>query len=416
MKTKSKLWILAIVAVIAVVVVVGGVKFLQIRKMIDAGKSFAPPPESVTSAEVKELEWQGSREAVGTLVAVRAVMVGAEVGGLVREVAFESGGGVKKGALLVKLDTSAEEAQLAASEADAALAREQLNRARALRKGGANTPADLDAAEARAKQATATLKTLQVNIDKKTIRAPFDGRVAIRQVELGQVLAPGSTIASLQSVSPIHADFWLPQQALATLKVGQKARLHVDTFPGKVWEGKVTTINPEVDVATRNVKVRATFPNEDGRLRPGMFARVEVLSGQTRKVLAVPITAVIFAPYGDSVFVLTEKRDAPSSSAAQQEKGTPGTAQAAEGATQPGKGAEAPAAGKPGQGGPVLVAQQKFVRLGERRGDFVEVVSGLTVGETVVGNGAFKLRSGASVVVRNDLAPPTSLTPNPETP
>ena len=378
MKATTRAWALAGIGLVALVGLLAGVKGGQIAAMMKAGKSFAPPPESVSSAKVQAAEWQSSRAAIGTLVAVRAVTVGAELPGTVREVDFESGRAVKQGQVLIRLDTSTERAQLEASEADATLARINLDRAKSLRQAGSNTPADLDAAEARAKQAEATVASLQATIAKKTIRAPFDGRVAIRQVELGQVVSPGTTIASLQSVHPIHADFWLPQQALADLRAGQRARIRTDIFPGASWEGQVTTVNPEVDVATRNVRVRATFANPDGRLRPGMFVNVEVLSPEKRPVLVIPATAVIYAPYGDSVFALEEQKDA---------------------------------AGKA-----TLVARQRFVRLGERRGDLVAVVSGLSAGETVVGSGAFKLRNGAAVVVHDDLAPQAELAPKPVDP
>jgi membrane fusion protein (multidrug efflux system) len=282
---------------------------------------------------------------------------------------------VKKGQVLVRLDTSAEEAQLKAAEADASLAKLNLERARNLRKGEANTQADLDAAIARAQQTQAAVANLEAVIAKKTIHAPFDGRISIRQVELGQVLQAGMPIASLQSVSPIHADFYLPQQALAEVRAGQRTRLRTDAFPGASWDGQVTVVNPEVDVATRNVRIRATFPNGDGRLRPGMFANVEVLSPEKRPALLIPATSVLFAPYGDSVFVIEEKKD--------------------------------------DGGKPTTVARQKFVRLGERRGDFVAVAEGLTAGETIVSSGAFKLRNGAAVVVNNALAPDAKLAPKP---
>jgi membrane fusion protein (multidrug efflux system) len=194
-------------------------------------------------------------------------------------------------------------------------------------------------------------------------------------VELGQVVSPGTPVASLQSVSPIHADFWLPQQALADLEPGQRVRLRTDVFPEAHWEGEISTINPEVDTATRNVRIRATFPNGDGRLRPGMFANVAVLSARKRPVLAIPATAVMFAPYGDSVFVIEERKDA--------------------------------------AGAAKAVARQKFIRPGERRGDYVAVASGLAAGETVVSSGAFKLRNGAAVVVNDALAPDADLSPKP---
>ncbi len=375
MKTQSKLWIVVVAGLLVVIGVLGGTKAGQIVTMVRAQGAFAPPPESVSSGKAEASEWVATRPAVGTLVATRGVTLGAELPGLVREITFESGASVKKGTPLVKLDTSTEEAQLAAATADAALAKLNLERIRTLRQSESGTQADLDTAEARAKQANAAVATLEATMAKKTIRAPFDGRIAIRQVELGQVVAPGTPIASLQSVSPIYADFWLPQQALADLRAGQKAGLRTDTFPDARWEGTLTTVNPEVDVATRNVRVRATFPNDDGRLRPGMFANVEVFSSEKRKVLVIPATAVLFAPFGDSVFTIEQKKDA--------------------------------------SGKTTTVAQQKFVRLGERRGDFVAVTSGLSAGETVVTSGAFKLRNGMAVAVNNALAPGAELAPKP---
>ncbi len=395
MKTKTKLWAGTIGGLVLLVLLLGGVKAGQIGAMIAVGKTFTPPPEAVTSAKVEASEWQATRPAVGSLVAVRAVTVGAELPGTIREVAFESGHGIRRGAVLVRLDTSTEEAQLQAAEAEAALARLALERAESLRRAEATSQADLDAARARARQAEATVAGLQATIAKKTIRAPFDGRVAIRQVELGQVVSPGTPIASLQSVDPIHVEFWLPQQALADLAEGQQVEVRTDTFPAERWAGRITTINPEVDVATRNVKVRATLPNPGGRLRPGMYAGVEVISAEKRPVLLVPATAVLYAPYGDSVYVLEEAK---------------AEAAKAEGAPPEAKADPAPAAG------PRLVARQRFVRLGERRGDLVAVTSGLAAGETVVSSGAFKLRNGAAVVVRNDLAPDARLSPQPATP
>ena len=375
MKLERKQWIVVGVGLVVVVGSLVGVKAGQIVGMVRASETFVPPPEAVTSAKVEAASWEASRAAVGSLVAVRGVVLGAEIPGTVREVAFESGSAVRRGQVLVRLDTSAEEAQLAAAEAEASLARVSLQRAVQLRRNEANAQADLDAADAHARQAGATVANLKATIAKKTIRAPFDGRIAIRQVELGQVVSPGTPIASLQSVSPIHADFWLPQQALAELRAGQRTRLRTDTFGGAQWEGTITTVNPEVDPATRNVRVRATFENRDGRLRPGMFVNVQVLSSERHDVLTVPATAVLFAPYGDSVFAIEQKKDP---------------------------------AGKP-----TLVARQKFIRTGERRGDVVAVVDGLRAGETVVSSGAFKLRNGMAVRVNDKLAPEAHLAPKP---
>jgi membrane fusion protein (multidrug efflux system) len=334
-----------------------------------------PPPEAVATAVAREETWERTRPAIGTLVASRGVTVGAELAGAVRQIGFESGATVRRGDLLVKLDTSTEEAALQAAFADRELAHATLERARMLRQGEANSKADLDAAEARAKQTDAAVVQLRTTIEKKTIRAPFDGRVAIRQVELGQVVSSGTPIASLQAVTPIHADFWLPQQALADLHVGEKVVLATDIFGAARWEGAITTINPEVDVATRNVRIRGTFENRDGRLRPGMFANVTVISGKSDRVLTIPATAVVYAPYGDSVFTLEQ--------------------------------------GKDRAGRPATIAKQKFVRLGERRGDLVVVLEGLKPGDRIVSSGAFKLRNGVAVAVNDALAPDAKLAPTP---
>jgi membrane fusion protein (multidrug efflux system) len=376
MKSKTKLWVGVISGLVALVVLLVGVKGSQIVAMMEAGAAFAPPPESVSSATVEKVEWVATRSAIGSLVADRGVTLGAELPGIVREIAFQAGSFVKKGAVLVRFDTSTEEAQLAAAAADASLAKLNLERARLLRQTESNTQADLDAAEAHAAQAHAAVATLEATLAKKTIRAPFSGRISIRQVELGQFVAPGQPIASLQSVTPIHAEFSVPQQALADLRPGQRASVRTDAFPGASWEGTVTTVNPEVDVATRSVRVRATFENEDGRLRPGMFANVEVSSAEKTPALVIPATAVIFAPYGDSVFSIEEKKD---------ESGKTAT-----------------------------VARQKFVRLGDRRGDFVAVESGLAAGETIVSAGAFKLRNGTAVSVHDALAPGAEIAPTPK--
>ena len=367
---RGRVWLAAIVGIVLVVAALVGIKASQIVGMIKAGKSFSMPPESATSAKVEQVQWEASRAAIGTLVAVHAVTISSELPGSVRFLGFDSGAFVHRGDLLVKLDITVEEAQLAAAQADASLAKTGVRRARVLREQNSNAAADLDAAESRGQQTAANAGVLQATIAKKTIRAPFDGRLGIRLVELGQVLAVGTAIVTLQSVSPIHAEFYLPQQALADLHVGLHARLHTDVYPKDSWAGTITTVNPEIDVSTRNVRVRATFPNTDGRLRPGMFANVEVLSDDVRPALVIPATAVIYAPYGDSVFSLEQK-------------------------------------------GKALVARQKFVRLGERRGDLVAVVSGLNAGETIVSSGAFKLHNGSEVVLHNELAPAAEVAPKP---
>ncbi|MGE6758365.1 efflux RND transporter periplasmic adaptor subunit [Corallococcus interemptor] len=376
--SRLKRWIIGVVLLLAVFAGLAAVKAGQIVSMIKAGETFVPPPESVTSAQAESFGWQGTRSAVGTVLALRGVTLSAELPGVVNDIRFENGASVKKGQVLVQLDTSSEQAQLAGAEADAELARLTRERAEKLNAQGANTQSDLDAVRARALQSSAAVAHLKSLIAKKTIRAPFDGRIGIRQVELGQLVSPGIPIVSLQSSTPALVEFQLPQQSLAQVKQGQKVRLRVDVFPGESWEGELTTINPEVELSSRNVRMRATVPNADGRLLPGMFASVEVLSDASEQVVAIPATAVLFAPYGDSVFTLSEGKDA---------------------------------AGKA-----ALLARQQFVRLGERRGDYVAVTSGLKPGQTVVSSGVFKLKNGAAVVVNNALAPPVEAAPQPVNP
>ena len=397
-RRRGKRWLIAGGALLAIVLFLAGTKFLQIYTMIQAGKHMVPPPVAVTTAKVQSVEWQPVRPAVGTLIAIRGTTLSAELTGTVREIGFENGSLVKKGQVMVRLDTSAEQAQLQSAVADEALAKQTLDRAEGLRKQEVNTQAELESAQARDKQTRATVVNLQAIINKKIIRAPFDGRAGIRAVELGQVVSPGTPIVSLQTVSPIYAEFQLPQQALADVKLGQKVVVKVDVFPGSTWDGTVTTINPEVDPNTRNVRMRATVENPDGRLNPGMFANVEVEAGKAGQTLVVPATSVIYAPFGDSVYLVAEQTDDPP-------KGDP----AEKG--EPAKKAPAPAHA-PGDK-PTLIAQQQFVRLGERRGDFVQILDGLKGGETVVSNGAFKLRNGQNIMINNALAPPAQLVPAP---
>jgi membrane fusion protein, multidrug efflux system len=360
-------WLIAGGVLLLVFLALAGIKVWQIVSMVQAGKTMVPPPESVTVAQATAVDWRPVHSAVGTLVALRSVTLAAELTGAVKEIAFENGSLVKQGQLLVRQDTSTEEAQLEGALADQALAKQTLERAQRLRKDLVNTQVDIEAAQARSIQTKAVVDNLRATIAKKVVRAPFAGRVGIRQVELGQVLSPGNAIVSLQTVTPIYAEFQLPQQTLADVKLGQRVTLKVDVFPDSKWDGTVTTINPEVDPNTRNVRMRATVENQDARLTPGMFANVEVFADHVEKLLVVPATSILFAPYGDSVYVLEKT-----------------------------KGAD---------GKDSLVAKQRFVRVGERRGDFVAVVSGLNPDEAVVSNGAFKVKNGMAVSVKTDTAP-----------
>jgi membrane fusion protein (multidrug efflux system) len=373
---KIFVYIATVFGLLVVIVALGGTKKLQFAAMGAAGAAFDPPPETVTAQAATEETWENVLTANGSVAPVQGVMVGAEVPGKVVSINFESGANVAVGDLLVQLDVSTESAQLRAAESVADLAKINLGRARELREKGTNASSDLDAAEAQAKQAAAAADNLRAVIAKKSIRAPFTGRLGIRLVQLGQILRDGESIVTLQTVDPIYTNFALPQQFLASLKVGENVRLTTDASPGETFPGKITAIAPEIDAVTRNVRIQATFANPAAKLRSGMFGSVAVLLPSTGSSLVIPSTAILHAPYGDSVFVITE-----------------------------GKNAKTGAAEK--------TIRQQFVRVGTARGDFATVVAGLKPGEWVVTTGVFKLRPGMSVIVDNALAPKAELVPKP---
>jgi membrane fusion protein, multidrug efflux system len=373
----TKKIIFAILGVLVMIGILGGIKGLQINRMIAAGSQSAPPPETVTTAVVRRESWESLITSVGSLEAVQGVMITAELTGKVVRIAFEPGTKVKAGDLLLQQDVSSEEAQLRAAEATLALAKLELERSSKLLATKAVAKAKYDSDNAQYKQAEAQIDGIRATIMKKTIRAPFAGRLGIRLVNLGQILNEGQPIVSLQKIDPIFVNFFIPQQQLAQVKPGLKVRVTTDALPGQAIEGEITAINPEVDVATRNIRVQARVANNQERLRPGMFVNVAVVLPSRNEVLAIPTTAVLYAPYGDTVFVVHEKESA--------------------------KAVES-----------TKVLQQKIVQLGEKRGDFVAIVSGLDQGETVVSTGVFKLRNDQTVVVDNTLAPAFKLAPKPE--
>jgi membrane fusion protein, multidrug efflux system len=355
------------------------VKGRQIQKLVAAGKSMVPPPEWVSVAVVREEEWPKTLTAIGSITAVQGVTVTPEVTGIVREIAFESGAVVSQGDLLVRLDMSIEEAQLRAVEAQTDLARINLAREKTLRADNTVSQSDLDTAEATLKQLQADADAIRAAIAKKIIRAPFSGQLGIRLVNLGQYLNTGAPIVSLQSLAPVYADFSLPQQDLVVLKDGMRVRLSTDAYPGRAFEGELTAINPQVDAETRSVGLRAAFENPDKLLRPGMYVRVEVIRPEEERVLAIPATSVLSAPYGDSVFVIEPKS---------------GQDHAGQGKTE-------------------LMARQQFIRTGRARGDFLAVESGLKPGERIVSAGLFKLRNGMSVVESDEITPRAMEAPHP---
>lgn len=365
--------IIAVVAVVLVFVALAGVKVLQIKTLIAFGKSFVPPPETVSTATAREDKWQDSLSAVGSINAVQGVTITAEIPGTIREIAFESGATVNQGDVLVKLDISSEDAQLRALEAQADLAQTNLARMKSLRAENTVSQSELDQAETSVKQFVANADNLRATIAKKIIRAPFAGRLGIRQVNTGQYLEAAKPIVSLQSLTPVYGDFSLPQQDLARIQTGLQVRVISDTYPGKTFTGTLTAINPDLDPITRSVKLQATFDNAEQLLRPGMFARMEIVFPEVKPVLAIPATAVLSAPYGDSVYVV-------------------------EPSTNTSGGFE---------------VRQQFIRVDRAKGDFVSVVSGLKAGENVVSSGMFKLRNKMAVTVNNDIVPKSDKKPNP---
>jgi membrane fusion protein (multidrug efflux system) len=331
----------------------------------------------VTTAVANTETWESVLTSVGSLVAVQGVTVTAELTGKVVRIAFKPGARVEAGELLIQQDTSSEAAQLRAAQATVALAKINLKRMRKLLAGKTIAKSQYDDADAQYKKAVAEADNIQTAIAKKTIRAPFAGRLGIRLVNLGQILNEGEPIVSLQSLDPIFVNFFLPQHQLAAVRTGFTIRVTADALPGEVIEGEISAINPQVDAATRSVQVQATVVNSREHLRPGMYVDVSVVLPVEEKVLAIPATAVLYATYSDSVFVVEKN---PSE--------------------------------KDNRSGKVL--RQQFVRLGKKRGDLVSVISGLKEGEAIVSTGVFKLRNRQAVLVDNTLAPEFKLTPEPE--
>ena len=373
---KLFVFILGIIVVLPVVGVIGGIKFLQIRTLMAMGQQ-SEPPAFVSLGEVRADSWENRIASVGSVAAYQGVTVAAEAEGTVREILFEPGSAVKAGEVLVRLDTEVEEAQLAAAEAAADLAITTLERTKELFSSNTVSKADLDAAEATLKQTRAQADNLRAVIAKRSVRAPFAGRLGIRQISVGQFLNKGEPVVSLQALDPVYVEFSLPQQQLGAVADGMLVRVRADAYPEAPFEGRLTAVNPQVDPVTRSVRMQATFANADGRLRPGMFVAVDVVLPEAQEVLAIPETAVVYAPYGSTVFVAKE-------------------------------GEAGPDGKKP------LVAELRNVRLGIRRGDFVSVISGLKAGERIVTNGGLKLRQG-SVVMESTLGV-TEPSLNPELP
>jgi membrane fusion protein (multidrug efflux system) len=361
---------------VAVFLLIAGIKVWQIMTLVSAGKAMVPPPTTVTSATVQKGDWQPTLTAVGSITAVQGAIVSAELPGTVVEINFQSGTEVKKGDVLLKLDASAEQAQLRAAQAEAELAKADLERAKDLANRKVISSAELDAASSKYAQKQAVAENIQSIINKKEIRAPFDGFAGIRTVNPGQMVIVGQPLVSLQALAQVFVDFALPQQQLAEVKPDLAVKVTTDAVPGREFDGKLTAINSSIDPVTRNVSLQATVDNTDHALRPGMFGRVKVLLPQSNPTLFIPATAVSYAPFGNSVFLIEKKHD-----------------------DKTGKDS--------------LVLRQQFIRTGETRGDFVAVTEGLKEGDQVVSTGVFKLRNSMDVVVDNTLQPKAEMNPKP---
>jgi membrane fusion protein (multidrug efflux system) len=353
----------------------GFLKFRQIQSAVQAS-AYQPPPEAVTSIVVKREQWPSTTAVIGTMEAVHGVMVSADLPGAVAKINFDSGKAVREGDVLVELDTRQERAQLAALEAQRDLAKVNFGRMQELVKDGVISRMEYDQATAQQRQTEANVGEIRATIARKTIRAPFTGVLGIRKVNLGQYLSAGSAIVQLQSLNPIYVNFGLPQQALGEVHVGRSLRVTSEDLVGKAFTGRVTALDSVVDQATRNVQVQATLANPQGTLHPGMFVQVEVVHGENRPVITLPASAISYAPYGDSVFVITDLKDP-------------------KGQTYRG-------------------VRQQFVKLEGSKGDQVAVVSGLNPGDEVVTSGVFKLRNGAAVQVNNKVQPGNNPAPKPE--
>lgn len=358
---------------ITIIAVLVGFFALNIRSMIDAGELMGPPPVAVATASVQEMQWPVETAAIGSVSPLRGVILSVESPGIITGLSFRSGSMIEKGDPVIQLDDSSERAELAAAEATAELAKLSLDRSRQLLERQTISQAEFDAADAEYKQAVAQVTNIQAIIDKKRVVAPFDGLLGIRRVNIGQYLNPGDEIVTLVSVDPINVTFFMPQRALSYLKKGLEVKVTSDAFPGETMTGKLGALEARVDEATRMIEVQAKMPNPEGILRVGMFVNVRLDQAPPRSLKTVPGSSVLYASYGNSIYTIEDAEE--------------------------------------GEG---LVANQKFVKLGERRGDFVEIVEGLELGERIVTDGAFKLYPGAAVLLQDERAPEPKLDPTPK--
>jgi membrane fusion protein (multidrug efflux system) len=354
----------------------GFVKFKQIQTAIAQGAAYQPPPEAVTTIIAAQEQWPSTINAIGTLAAVRGVTVSADLPGIVDQILFESGDWVREGQTLAILDTRQEQAQMGAAEAQRVLARLNFNRMQELLDQRVISKAEYDSATAQSRETEARVGEIRAAIERKTIRAPFSGMLGIRQVNKGQYLAGGDPLVTLQSLNPIYVNVGVPQQAIGQVRVGRVIRITTEHPGNLAFDGRVTAIDSVVDEKTRNIQVQATLANPDGKLRPGMFVQTEMILGANQAVVALPASAISYAPYGDSVFVVSDMTD--------------------------------------DKGRTYRGVRQQIVKVGPARGDQIAVLSGIKAGEEVVTSGLFKLRNGAAVQVNNKVKPGNNSAPKPE--
>jgi len=370
-----------IIFIIAVIVGVGAIlaglvitKLEQFDAMAEAGKNGGPPPSTVSVTTPQTGTWETRYKSVGSIEPVRGILIETEGPGVIDTINFENGQKVKKNELLVQLDIDVEKAQLRAAEATVQLSKTEFARATRLRESGNVPQSDLDRAAADLERAEAEIQNLKALIARKTIKAPFDGRLGIRQINLGQYVPTGAPIVSLQADEQVYVNFSLPQKVLSKIQTGMKLEVVSDAYPERTFVGSLTAISPEIDPATRSVALQGALDNPESLLRSGLFVNIELVSDQAEEVLLIPSTAILYAPYGNSVYVVESQKSEDGSEAR-------------------------------------LIAKQKFIRIGRARGDFVSVLSGLEPDEQIVSSGAFKLRNGAAIIINNELEPKAQLDP-----
>ena len=354
--------------------------------LISMGKNFVEPPIAISSFEVKSEQWERTLSTIGSLEAAKGLSITAELSGRVDKILFEAGSQVKAGDLLIKQDVSTEMAQLRSAQANAALAEKTLERTTELYNKSIASKSEYDNAQSTYRSAIANVDNIQATIDKKHIRAPFAGQLGIRLVNLGQSINAGEPVVSLQATDSMFANFSLPQQSLADIKANLAVRLTSDAVPNKTFTGYINAIDSKIEASTRSITIQAVLANPKQELLPGMFASIEVVLPESKSALLVPITAVQYATYGDSVFVIENKTEESETDSEQA---------------------------KPDENKPLVVRQQ-FIKLGEARGDFVSVEKGLNTGQLVASAGVFKLRNGAPVMINNDAVPDFNTSPQVE--